>query len=70
MLRVYIEFDRTSYDVFVGGSIAIPISERQAAFIQSTLWYMTDRRSWDEMTDSQWESLEAEIAEILEVLSP
>lgn len=66
----YLNLDSAAYDVFTGGAIGIPISERDGAIISTMLMLLTERENWDEMTDLEWSAQEEEIQELLERLTP
>ena len=52
-VRLTIEFTSSDYDIFTGGSIGVPITERQGAIITSCLFLCYDRDAWEEMTDAE-----------------
>jgi hypothetical protein len=68
-LQVVLQLDSAAYDVFVGGTIAIPISEREGAIIVTMLSLLLDRNAWQEMSDTEWDAQLAEITEMIEKLS-
>lgn len=68
MITINVELDRAAYDVFVGGSIGIPMTEREAAFINTMIDVLINREAWSEMTDSEWSDIENEIAILMEKL--
>lgn len=66
--RVVIGFVLSEYAPFTGGAIAFPLTEREAAFIQTLLPIMLNRDAWAEISDADWETLQSEIYAIMELL--
>jgi hypothetical protein len=66
----YLNLDSAAYDVFTGGTIGIPISEREGAIISTMLLLLTKRVNWGEMTDLEWSAQEEEIQDLIERLTP
>jgi len=63
-------FNIQDFDAFTGGAISIPLTEKEGALLSSAFFYMLNRSSWYPMTDSEWDTLESELAEIIEKVSP
>ena len=69
-IRPTIEFVRANYDDFTGGAIGTPVSEKQAAIITSCLFLCYEKDAWDDMSDADWDILEQELADIIELMTP
>lgn len=46
--------------------IAIGLTSRESALASSALSLLLDRNAWDEMSDSDWDSLSTTIADLLD----
>lgn len=64
------ELDTTDYDIFTGGSIGIPITEREGGIVSTMLFLILDRDAWQPMTDAEWETQYEQIVNLIEKLSP
>lgn len=67
-LQVVLEIDSAAYDAFTGGTIGLPMNEREGAIIATMLDLLLDRDAWQPMTDLEWETQQNEIVELLERL--
>jgi len=67
MKRITVSFvraDYIGYDDTVTARTVIG-SDKHMALIQSAMLLLLNRRLWDEMTDAQWDTLHAEISEMI-----
>jgi len=65
-----IEFTSTEFNVFTGGAIGTPLTEKQGALLSSAFSFLLNRSAWESMSDSAWDALEDELAELMELVTP
>jgi len=63
-------FNIDDFSVFTGGAISVPLTEKEGALLSSAFFYMLNRSSWYPMADAEWDTLESELSEIIEKVSP
>lgn len=63
-------FNKVDFDDFTGGSISVPLTEKEGALLSSAFFYMLNRSSWYPMSDSEWDSWNSCLAGIIEKVSP
>jgi len=63
-------FDKSAFDIFTGGEISIPLTEKEGALLSSALFYMLNRSSWYPMSDAEWDYWNSYLAGIIEKVSP
>lgn len=67
-LQIILDADNTAYDIYVGSSVSVDLTERERAFINSVIGYLLEREAWQEMDDTTWQSLETEIGALMDKL--
>ena len=66
--RLTVSFDRADYTGYPGGAVSVSLSERQRGLIATALSLMLIRSLWDDMPDSDWDNLEAELSALMEAI--
>lgn len=70
MYKAIVSFNKVDFEIFIGGSISTPLSEKEGALLSSALSFLLIRQAWQEMTDSEWDSFSSELAELAERIMP
>lgn len=65
----FLNLDGASYLVFSTISIPFNLSEREAQYITTMLFLLTEREAWGEMSDSEWDTISEEIQSIIDRLT-